>query len=60
MWNPPNEDECITFEERSLADDHPDSLIKKLHEHDTSGDMQRNGFYHGLQTTDTLKCPLDE
>eukprot|EP00975_Prorocentrum_lima_P065847 12905869-Prorocentrum_lima.AAC.1 len=48
------------FQERSLPDHHPYSLMKKLHEHDTTGDMQCNRFYDGLQTTDTLKCPLVE
>eukprot|EP00975_Prorocentrum_lima_P015017 3185053-Prorocentrum_lima.AAC.1 len=31
-----------------------------MHEHDTTGDMQWNRFYHGLQTAETTKCPLDE
>eukprot|EP00975_Prorocentrum_lima_P054100 11345623-Prorocentrum_lima.AAC.1 len=34
--------------------------MQKMHEHDTTGDMQWNRFYHGLQTTETSKCPLDE
>eukprot|EP00975_Prorocentrum_lima_P021971 4625700-Prorocentrum_lima.AAC.1 len=45
MWNPPNEDECITFEERSFPHDHPDSLTRKLHGHDTTGDIQWNRKY---------------
>eukprot|EP00975_Prorocentrum_lima_P070081 12929938-Prorocentrum_lima.AAC.1 len=29
MWNPPEKNECITFEERPFPDEHPDSLMKK-------------------------------
>eukprot|EP00975_Prorocentrum_lima_P026102 5486225-Prorocentrum_lima.AAC.1 len=60
MWNPPDENDCITFEERSFPEEHSDSLMKKMHEHDTAGDMQWNRFYHGLQTSETSKCPMDE
>eukprot|EP00975_Prorocentrum_lima_P033092 6943931-Prorocentrum_lima.AAC.1 len=60
MWNPPDENECITFEERPLPDEHPDSLINKLHEHNTLGDLQWNRLYHGLQTEETNKCPMYE
>eukprot|EP00975_Prorocentrum_lima_P037715 7934676-Prorocentrum_lima.AAC.1 len=60
MWNPPDESVCITSEERSFPNEHPENLMKKLHAHDTTGDIQRNRFYHGLQTTGTSKCPLDE
>eukprot|EP00975_Prorocentrum_lima_P030672 6435274-Prorocentrum_lima.AAC.1 len=34
--------------------------MKKLHEHDTAGDVQRNRFHHGLQTEEESKCPMDE
>eukprot|EP00975_Prorocentrum_lima_P052485 11001700-Prorocentrum_lima.AAC.1 len=60
MWNPPNENECITLEERTLPNEHPDSLMKKIHGHDTGGDVPWNRFYHGLQTEENNKCPLDE
>eukprot|EP00975_Prorocentrum_lima_P010036 2137740-Prorocentrum_lima.AAC.1 len=60
MWNPPDENACVTFEERSFPDEHPDSLLKNMHEHDTTGDMQWNRLYHGLQTTETTQCPSDE
>eukprot|EP00975_Prorocentrum_lima_P024463 5142516-Prorocentrum_lima.AAC.1 len=60
MWNPPNQNDCITFEEGSFPDEHPGSLMKKMHTHDTTGDVQWNRFYHGLQTAETTKCPLDE
>eukprot|EP00975_Prorocentrum_lima_P008421 1798613-Prorocentrum_lima.AAC.1 len=60
MWNPPDEQERITFQERSFPDQHPDSLMKKMHEHDTTGDMQGSRLYHGLQTNETAKCPMDE
>eukprot|EP00975_Prorocentrum_lima_P027606 5802206-Prorocentrum_lima.AAC.1 len=60
MWNPPDENECITCEERSFPDEHPDSLMKKLYEHDTAGDVQRNRFYHGLRTEENNKCPKHE
>eukprot|EP00975_Prorocentrum_lima_P054503 11428347-Prorocentrum_lima.AAC.1 len=60
MWNPPDDNECITVEEMPFPDEHPDSLMKKMHEHDTTGDMKWNRFYHGLHTHETAKCPLDE
>eukprot|EP00975_Prorocentrum_lima_P004108 892173-Prorocentrum_lima.AAC.1 len=59
MWNPPDEDECITFEGR-MPDECPDSLMKKMHEHDTVGDVQWNKFHHGLQTEENNKRPMDE
>eukprot|EP00975_Prorocentrum_lima_P042332 8895861-Prorocentrum_lima.AAC.1 len=34
--------------------------MKKLHEHDTTGDVQWNRFYHGLQTEENNKCPMNE
>eukprot|EP00975_Prorocentrum_lima_P047084 9844519-Prorocentrum_lima.AAC.1 len=60
MWNPPDENYFITLEGRPFPDEHPDSLMKKMHEHDTLGDMQWSRFYHGLQTEETTKCPMDE
>eukprot|EP00975_Prorocentrum_lima_P005556 1207088-Prorocentrum_lima.AAC.1 len=48
------------LKKRSFPDEHPDSLMKKLHEYDTAGDMQCSRCYHGLQTTETSKCPFDE
>eukprot|EP00975_Prorocentrum_lima_P032320 6787467-Prorocentrum_lima.AAC.1 len=60
MWHPPGNNDCITFEERSFPDEHPDSLMKKLHEHDTTGDVRWNRFYQGLQTEENNKCPMDE
>eukprot|EP00975_Prorocentrum_lima_P043507 9134108-Prorocentrum_lima.AAC.1 len=60
MWNPPNEDECITVEERSFPSEHPDSLMMKLHEHDTQGDEEWNIFYLGLQTEEENTCPMEE
>eukprot|EP00975_Prorocentrum_lima_P016542 3509167-Prorocentrum_lima.AAC.1 len=60
MWSPPDEHDCITVEERSFPDEHPDSEMKKMHEHDTTGDIQWSRFYHGLQTNETTKCPMDE
>eukprot|EP00975_Prorocentrum_lima_P012308 2608314-Prorocentrum_lima.AAC.1 len=45
---------------RSFPDEHHDSIMKKLHEHDTPGDVQWNRFYHALQTEDNNKCPMDE
>eukprot|EP00975_Prorocentrum_lima_P020866 4390014-Prorocentrum_lima.AAC.1 len=44
----------------SFPAEHPDSLMKKMHEPDTTGDVQWNRFHHGLQTTETSKCTLDE
>eukprot|EP00975_Prorocentrum_lima_P007297 1566080-Prorocentrum_lima.AAC.1 len=60
MWSPPDEHECITFEDRALLGEYPDSLMKRMHEHDTGGDVQWNRFYDGLQTEENNKCPLDE
>eukprot|EP00975_Prorocentrum_lima_P050930 10670005-Prorocentrum_lima.AAC.1 len=40
--------------------EHTDSLMKKLHEHDTQGDEEWNRFYLGLQTEEENKCPLEE
>eukprot|EP00975_Prorocentrum_lima_P059227 12418090-Prorocentrum_lima.AAC.1 len=60
MWNPPNENQCITFEERSFPDGYPDSLMKKLHEHETTGDGEWNRFYHGLQSEEQNECPMAE
>eukprot|EP00975_Prorocentrum_lima_P014161 3007792-Prorocentrum_lima.AAC.1 len=34
--------------------------MKKLHDHDTAGDVQWNRFYHGLQTEEKDKCPIYE
>eukprot|EP00975_Prorocentrum_lima_P023052 4851562-Prorocentrum_lima.AAC.1 len=58
MWTPPEEHECITFEEMPFPDGHPDSRMKKLHEHDTTGDVQWNRFYYELQTEEENKCPM--
>eukprot|EP00975_Prorocentrum_lima_P044328 9292784-Prorocentrum_lima.AAC.1 len=60
MWNPPEEHGCFTFEERSTPSEHPDSLMKKLHEHDTQGDEEWNRFYLGLQIEEENQCPMDE
>eukprot|EP00975_Prorocentrum_lima_P014122 3000215-Prorocentrum_lima.AAC.1 len=60
MRYPPDENDCSTFEERSFPDEYPDSLMKKLHEHHTTGDVQWDRFYHGLQTEEENKCPMDE
>eukprot|EP00975_Prorocentrum_lima_P031027 6515645-Prorocentrum_lima.AAC.1 len=60
MWRPPVEHDRITVEERSFPDEHPDSLMKEMHEHDTPGDMQWSRLYHGLQTNDNNQCPMDE
>eukprot|EP00975_Prorocentrum_lima_P037989 7991563-Prorocentrum_lima.AAC.1 len=59
MWNPPDEHECITFEERSFPDEHPDSHMKKLHEHDTAGDEDWNRFHYRLMTEEENKCPME-
>eukprot|EP00975_Prorocentrum_lima_P034770 7306283-Prorocentrum_lima.AAC.1 len=50
----------MTCEERSFPGGHPGCLMKKMHKLDTTGDMKWNRFYHGLQTTETTMCPLDE
>eukprot|EP00975_Prorocentrum_lima_P056679 11889226-Prorocentrum_lima.AAC.1 len=60
MWNPPDENGCIKFEERPFPDERPDSLRMEMHEHDTTGGMEWNRFHHGLQTTETTRCPLEE
>eukprot|EP00975_Prorocentrum_lima_P031266 6561335-Prorocentrum_lima.AAC.1 len=56
MWNP----QCITFEERSLPSEHPDSLMEKVHEHDTQGDEEWQQFYLGIQLGKEGDCPQDE
>eukprot|EP00975_Prorocentrum_lima_P058827 12336282-Prorocentrum_lima.AAC.1 len=60
MWKPPDANGCITFEERPFPYEHPEPLMRKMHEHDTTGDLQWNLFHHGLQTAETAKCPLGE
>eukprot|EP00975_Prorocentrum_lima_P048240 10089471-Prorocentrum_lima.AAC.1 len=60
MWNPPEKEECITFEERSVPSEHPDSLMTKLHEHDTQGDEDWERFYLGVQTEEEIECPLEK
>eukprot|EP00975_Prorocentrum_lima_P012036 2556118-Prorocentrum_lima.AAC.1 len=60
MWNPPEEKECITFEERSLPSEHPDSLMEKFHEYDIQGDEEWQKCYLGIQTGKEGECPLDE
>eukprot|EP00975_Prorocentrum_lima_P004961 1079237-Prorocentrum_lima.AAC.1 len=34
--------------------------MKKLHEHDTTGDEEWNRFDHGLLTEEENKCPMYE
>eukprot|EP00975_Prorocentrum_lima_P068644 12921835-Prorocentrum_lima.AAC.1 len=60
MWNPPEEKECITFGERSLPSEYPDSLMEKFPEHDTQGDAEWQKFYLGVQTEKEGNCPVDE